>query len=63
MNYVPRCSCAKYDPEEGRYQCSLTGQCVFMIPDAVLCAKRYGEGPMKDIVPEEGEKSCGNLQT
>lgn len=40
------CKCAKYDPDEGRYYCEVSGdQCVYWIPNSKRCAEDYGEGP------------------
>lgn len=40
------CKCAKYDEDEGRYYCEVTGNgCVFYIPNSKRCAEEYGEGP------------------
>jgi hypothetical protein len=40
------CKCARYDGEDGRWQCSVSGDgCMFLIPDSKACAERYGEGP------------------
>lgn len=46
------CRCATLDPDEGRYECSVTGdQCMYLYPDSKRCAEEYGEGP--DKVDEE----------
>ena len=43
------CKCAKLDPEEGRYKCSVSGDgCMYMSPDSKRCAKDYDEGPDAD---------------
>lgn len=40
------CKCAKYDPDEGRYYCDVTGdQCVYLVPDSRRCTEDYEEGP------------------
>lgn len=40
------CKCARYDGEDGRWQCSVSGDgCMFIIPNAKACAAVYGEGP------------------
>ena len=40
------CKCAKYDAEDGRYLCSVSGDnCMYLIPNSEKCAKDYGEGP------------------
>lgn len=40
------CKCATYDPDEGRYTCSVSGDgCMYMIPNSKRCAEKYGEGP------------------
>lgn len=47
------CTCAKYDKDTGRYDCSVSGdECMFMMPNAVACAKKYGEGPLADLCKE-----------
>lgn len=44
------CKCAKYDPDEGRYYCSVTGdQCMYLMPDGKYCAADYGEGPDAEL--------------
>ncbi len=46
------CKCSTFDPEEGRYYCSVSGdQCMYYIPNSKQCAEDYGEGP--DAVDEE----------
>lgn len=48
------CKCAKYDEDEGRYYCEVTGDgCVFYIPNSKRCAELFDEGP---DVEEKGEK-------
>ncbi len=43
------CKCAKYDPEEGRYSCSVSGDgCMYLIPNSKRCAIEYDEGPDSD---------------
>lgn len=50
------CKCAKFDPEEGRWSCSVTGDgCVYMIPDSIICANEYGEGPDAGAGGEEDD--------
>lgn len=40
------CKCATYDPDDGRYECSISGSgCMFFIPNSKMCAAMYGEGP------------------
>lgn len=40
------CKCAKYDCDEGRYYCEVSGsQCVYYIPNSKRCAEEFGEGP------------------
>lgn len=40
------CKAAKYDHDEGRYYCDISGgQCMYMYPNSKLCAEDYGEGP------------------
>lgn len=49
------CKCATFEPDEGRYQCSVSGDgCVYMIPNSKQCAEDYGEGP--DAVHELSPK-------
>ena len=38
------CTCATYDGN-GRYDCSVGGKCLYIIPDSKRCAEEYGEGP------------------
>lgn len=46
------CKAAKFDPDEGRYKCDVSGDgCMYLIPDSKRCAKDYGEGP--DAMEEE----------
>lgn len=48
------CSCAKYEEDENRYYCSVSGSgCVYMSPDSKACAKEYGEGPDANNESEE----------
>jgi hypothetical protein len=43
------CKCATFDPDEGRWQCSVSGDgCVYYVPNSKACAQDYGEGP--DVV-------------
>lgn len=55
------CKCARYDCEDGRFQCSVTGDgCIFLVPNekacAAICAAIYGEGPdAKSAEPQENE--------
>ncbi len=40
------CKAAKFDPDEGRYYCDISGdQCMYYIPNSKKCAEEYGEGP------------------
>ena len=40
------CECATYDPDSGRYECSVSGNgCMYMIPNSERCVEEYGEGP------------------
>jgi len=51
------CKCAKYEEDENRYYCSVSGSsCMFMSPDSARCAEEYGEGP---DVESEGSNSNG----
>jgi len=46
------CKCAKYDSDEGRYYCSVSGDsCMYLIPSSKSCADMFGEGP--DIIEQE----------
>ena len=43
------CTAAKFDPDEGRYYCEISGdQCMYYIPSSEACARDYGEGPDYD---------------
>ena len=48
------CKCATFDPEEGRYSCSVSGDgCVFLFnPNSKRCAELYGEGPDANLLDE-----------
>lgn len=49
------CKCATFDPDEGRYYCSVSGdQCMYFIPSSKRCAEDYGEGP--DAMHDEEDK-------
>ena len=40
------CKAAKFDPDEGRYYCDVSGdQCMYYIPNSKRCAEECGEGP------------------
>lgn len=40
------CKCAKYEADEGRYYCEVSGSgCMYMFPDSKRCAEEFGEGP------------------
>lgn len=40
------CKAAKFDPDEGRYYCEVSGdQCMYYIPNSKKCAEEYGKGP------------------
>lgn len=54
------CKAAKFDPDEGRYYCDVSGdQCMYYIPNSKKCAEEYGEGP--DAYSDEEEKSIVDL--
>lgn len=54
------CKAAKFDPDEGRYYCDVSGdQCMYYIPNSEKCAEEYGEGP--DVDDENEEKSVVEL--
>ena len=49
------CKCARYDGEEGRWQCSVSGDgCVFLVPNDRACAEMYGEGPVAEWLSGTG---------
>lgn len=51
------CKAAKFDPDEGRYYCDVSGdQCMYYIPNSKKCAEEYGEGP--DAT--DTSSCCGN---
>ena len=40
------CKCATLDPDNGRYECSVSGSgCMYLMPNSKRCAEEYGEGP------------------
>lgn len=40
------CKCATFDPDDGRYSCSVSGDgCMYLIPNSKRCAEDYREGP------------------
>jgi len=40
------CKCATFNPDDGRYECSVSGSgCMYLMPNSKRCAKEYGEGP------------------
>lgn len=50
------CKAAKFDPDEGRYYCEVSGdQCMYYIPNSKKCVEEYGEG--LDAYSDEEEKS------
>lgn len=52
------CKAAKFDPDEGRYYCEVSGdQCTYYIPNSKKCAEEYGEGPDAD---DESSCCCGD---
>lgn len=41
------CNCAEPCDEYHGWRCAVTGgACMYLLPDAVACAKDYGEGPL-----------------
>ena len=49
------CKCARYDDEDGRWQCSVSGDgCAFLVPNDRACAKMYGEGPVAEWLSRTG---------
>jgi len=56
------CKAAKFDPEEGRYQCAVSGDgCIYMRPDSKRCAEEYGEGPDSNIQESKVEMTIMDL--
>ena len=50
------CKAAKLDPDEGRYDCAVSGnQCIYLFPDSKRCAEEYGEGPDADTISTESK--------
>lgn len=50
------CKAAKFDPDEGRYYCEISGdRCMYYIPSSKKCDEEYGEGPDSE---EQHEKIC-----
>jgi len=48
------CKCAKYEEDENRYYCDVSGDmCMFMSPNSKACAEEYGEGPDVEEVNNE----------
>lgn len=48
------CKCAKFDEDDGRYSCSVSGsECVYMFPDSKACAAQFGEGPDVEMLNDE----------
>ena len=48
------CKSAKFEEEEGRFKCDVSGdECVYILPNSKRCAKEYGEGP--DSIKEENK--------
>jgi len=48
------CKSATFEPDEGRYTCSVSGDgCMYMLPDSKQCAKDFGEGPDANNESEE----------
>lgn len=48
------CNCASPSDQYHGWKCSVTdGECVFLHPNAVACAKRYGEGPLAKYFAED----------
>lgn len=57
------CKCARYDGEDGRWQCSVSGDgCMFMIPNAKACGAIYGEGPTVTDNNVQSCPQCGNSE-
>ena len=51
------CKCAKYDQDEGRYYCEVTGDmCLYLMPDSARCAADYGEGPDAEMEEDRNDE-------
>lgn len=48
------CKCAKYEEDENRYYCSISGDgCMYMSPNSKRCATEFGEGPdIEEVAPK-----------
>ncbi len=56
------CKAAKFDPDEGRYYCEVSGdQCMYYIPNSKKCAEEYGEGPDAGKEEENNEELDSNI--
>lgn len=50
------CKCSIPTDQYHGYECAVTGgECAFIFPDSIACARRYQEGPDADKTPEELE--------
>ena len=51
------CNCASPADMHHGWECSITdGACMYLFPDAEVCAKQYGEGPLVGLIPQEGSE-------
>ncbi len=56
------CSSATFDPDEGGYQCAVSGNdCMYFMPDSKRCAEQYGEGPDANIEESKVEMTIMDL--
>jgi len=52
------CKSATFDPEDGRYECSVSGSgCMYLTPNSKRCTEEYGEGPDADN-EGNGDSNC-----
>jgi hypothetical protein len=55
------CKAAKFEPEDGRYTCDVTGDgCIWLIPNSKRCVEVYGEGPdaednESEVIPSDND--------
>jgi len=50
------CKSARYNPDEGRYMCEVSGdECMYITPNSKRCAEEFGEGPDSDITKQKCE--------
>jgi hypothetical protein len=50
------CKAAKPCDQYHGWECEVSGgECMFLFPDSEACARRYGEGPDADKIPQDTE--------